>query len=70
MNRQVYYWCTVIVIAVAVIIGFLTVSSGDRRNMRSDISTHYETQQNGINEMMDKNALIASEGNDLIGGIS
>jgi len=56
MNRQVYYWCTIIVIAVVVIIGFLTVSNnGNNGNTDNSPSINNEIQQNVGNENIDKN---------------
>ena len=63
MNKQVYYWCTVIVIAVVVVIGFLTVS--DNGNTSNNQSIYNETEQNVGTENKDENTNITVEENNL-----
>lgn len=57
MNRQVYYWCTVIVIAVVVVIGWLTVSnngsaSGNTNQIINESQQNVGAQDNNENSSM------------------
>lgn len=60
MNRQVYYWCTVIVIAVVVVIGWLTVSNNGNTGGNQNILN--EAEQNvGIENKNDNTTVIVEE---------
>lgn len=60
MDRQVYYWCTVIVITVVVVIGWLTVSNNG--NVGGNQNIINETQQNvGIENKDENNTVIVEE---------
>lgn len=63
MNRQVYYWCTVIVIAVVVVIGWLTVSNNGNTGSNQNILN--EAQQNVGIENKDENNTVTVEENHI-----
>ena len=60
MNRQVYYWCTVIVITVVVVIGWLTVSNNGNTGGNQNILN--EAEQNvGVENKNENNTITVEE---------
>lgn len=64
MNKQVYYWCTIIVITVVVVIGWLTVSNNGNTGGNQNIVN--EAEQNvGSDNKNENNTITVEEENDI-----